>query len=136
MSAENLEIVRRSTELWNGGDFDGLRELFAPDVVLHIPEGLPDQGPFCGADEVVNQYRRMGEDFSLHLEGTDSEARGDWVIVRYRWTVRGDYSGIEGEFRYTGVFRVRDGKIVEVRYCWNDADALAAAGLAESAGER
>jgi ketosteroid isomerase-like protein len=132
MSQENVDIVRRSTELWNAGDVEGLRELFHPDVVLHIAEGLPEKGPFSGVDEVIKQYRRMGEDFTQHhLESTDSEARGDWVIVRYCWTVRGDYSGIEGELRYTGVFRLRTGKIIEVRYCWDHAEALAATGLSE-----
>jgi ketosteroid isomerase-like protein len=132
MSEENLEVVRRSTELWNAGDVEALRGLFHPDAVLHIPEGLPEKGPFSGVDQVINQYRRMGEDFSQHhLESTDTEARGDCVIVRYCWIVRGDHSGIGGELRYTGIFRLRDGKITEVRYCWDHDEALAAAGLRE-----
>jgi ketosteroid isomerase-like protein len=132
MSHENVEIVRRSTELWNAGEVDALRELFHPDAVLHIPEGLPETGPFSGVDQVIEQYRRMGEDFSQHhLEHTDTEGRGDCVIVRYCWSVRGDYSGIGGELRYTGVFRLRAGKIIEVRYCWDDAEALEAMGLSE-----
>jgi ketosteroid isomerase-like protein len=132
MSEENVEVVERSTELWNAGDVEGLRQLFDPDVVLHIPEGGPEKGPFSGVDQVVSQYRRMGEDFSQHhLESTDTEARGDRVIVRYHWTVRGDHSGIGFELRYTGVFRLRNGKIVEARYGWDHAEVLEAAGLSE-----
>jgi ketosteroid isomerase-like protein len=132
MSQENVEIVRRSTEVWNAGDLEGLRELFHPDAVLHVPEGFPEQGPFVGADEVINQYRRLGEDFSEHhLESTDMEASGDYVIVQYRWTIRADRSGIGAELRYAGTFRLRDGKIVEVRYYWDHTAAIEAVGLSE-----
>jgi ketosteroid isomerase-like protein len=132
MSQENVEIVRRSTELWNAGDVGALRELLHPEAVLHIPEGLPEKGPFSGADEVIDQYRRMHEAFTHHdLVSTNIEARGDWVIVRYCWSMQGAHSGIEGELRYTGVFRLREGKIIEVRYCWDEAEALEAAGLRE-----
>ncbi len=132
MSQENVEIVRRSTELWNAGDLDGLRELFHADAVLHMPEGFPEKGPFVGVDEVIKQYRRLGEDFSQHhLESTHTEASGDSVLVRYCWTVRGDHSGIGAELRYTGSFRLRDGKIVEVRYDWDHSAAFQGAGLSE-----
>jgi ketosteroid isomerase-like protein len=132
MSQENVEIVRRSTELWNAGNVEGLRELFHPYAVLHVPEGLPEKGPFSGVDQVIQQYQRMHEAFTNHdLQSTDTEARGDCVIVRYCWHMRGAYSGVEGELRYTGVFRLSAGKIIDVRYCWDDAEALEAAGLAE-----
>jgi ketosteroid isomerase-like protein len=132
MSEENVEIVRRSTELWNAGDVEGLRELFHPDVVLHVPEGMPEKGPFTGADEVIDQYRRLGENFTQHhLESTEAEAPGDRVVVTYCWTVRGDYSGVGAELRYTGIFRLRSGKITEVRYYWDHTEALEAAGRSE-----
>jgi ketosteroid isomerase-like protein len=130
MSQETVEIVRRSTELWNAGDLEGLRELFDPDAVLHVPEGFPEKGPFSGVDQVIKQYRRLGEDFSQHhLESTDIEASGNDVIVQYCWTVRADHSGIGAELRYTGIFRLRTRKIIEVRYYWDHAAALEAAGL-------
>jgi ketosteroid isomerase-like protein len=132
MSEENVEVVRRSTELWNAEDIEGLRELFHPDAVLHVPEGFPEKGPFSGVDQVINQYRRLGENFSQHhLESTDTEASGEYVIVRYCWTVRGDHSGIGAELRYTGIFRLRTEKIIEVRYYWDHAAALESAGLSE-----
>jgi ketosteroid isomerase-like protein len=132
MSEENLEVVRRSTELWNAGNLDGLRELFHPDAVLHVPEGFPEKGPFSGVDQVINQYRRLGEDFTEdHLESTDTEARGDRVIVAYRRTVRAAHSGVGAELRYTGIFRLRSGKIIEVRYFWDHTEALEAAGSSD-----
>jgi ketosteroid isomerase-like protein len=132
MSEGNVEVVRRSTELWNAGDVEALRELFHPDVVLHVPEGMPEKGPFSGLDQVISQYRRLGEDFTEdHLEGTYTEAPDDCVIVRYCRTLRGDRSGIGAELRYTGTFRLRSGKIVEVRYHWDHSEALEAAGLRE-----
>ncbi len=34
MSPENVEVVRRSTEAYNRGDFDGMLEYWAPGAVL------------------------------------------------------------------------------------------------------
>jgi ketosteroid isomerase-like protein len=132
MSEENVEVVRRSTELWNAGDMEGLRELFHPDAVLYVPEGFPEKGPFSGVDQVIKQYRRLGEDFPEdHLEHIDTEARGDRVMVRYRRTVRSEHSGVGAELRYTGIFRFRTGKIIEVRYYWDHTVALEAPGRSE-----
>jgi hypothetical protein len=58
-------------------------------------------------------------------------AAGDWVVVGYTWRVRG---GRERNREPTGrasAYRISDGRIIEIRFCWNGQEALEAAGLTD-----
>jgi ketosteroid isomerase-like protein len=126
---QNLARVRRAVDIWNSGDLTRLTEVYAPDIVVHPPAGWPEPGPFTGVDAAVRELQRLAEDFGEnHLDASGLEDRGDVVLARFRWLVRADHSGIEGEFRISAILRFREGKIVELRYYREDAEALEAIG--------
>jgi ketosteroid isomerase-like protein len=130
MAEQNIGIVRRYFELVNDRDLDALAALYDPDAVLYAPRGWPEPGPWRGREAIMQQLRRLLADFgeqTLTIE--EIAAHGDWVLTRHVWSVRGDRSGIETEFRNSAAFRLRAGKLIEARYYWEHADALSAAGL-------
>jgi ketosteroid isomerase-like protein len=131
MSQENIEVVRTYLKLWNAGDMEGVRELHDPDAVMEIPPDWPEPGPFVGRDAVVrqlNQARAAFDSDSVEFL-SDLVAIGDRVIVRTGW--HGSGRGPQSEMEWTNVFTIRDGRFINVRYFWDHAEALDAAGLRE-----
>jgi ketosteroid isomerase-like protein len=59
LSPENVEVVRRVYYTWNAGDMTALRDLCAPDVVMHHPEGWPEPGPSAGREAVCANGSRF-----------------------------------------------------------------------------
>ncbi len=126
-----MEIVRNYVKVWNAGDMEGVRELYDPDAVMEGAPGWPEPGPFVGRDAVMQQLSRVRDAFdSDYLEFlSDLVAVGDRVIVRVAW--HGVGSGPQSDMEWTTVFTIRDGRIRNVEYFWDHAEALEAAGLRE-----
>jgi ketosteroid isomerase-like protein len=59
MSQENVEVVRRSFEVWNAGDMDALREMQDPGIIWRGPEGWPEPGPYAGREAVMRQVNQL-----------------------------------------------------------------------------
>ena len=131
MSQQNVEIAEALFDAWNAGDMDAVRELFAPDVVVRTPEGWPEPGPYVGRDAVMRQLEQnrgaWDADMIEPIKGFIGVA--DRVIGHYLW--RGAGRGPETEFELTFVATVRDGKILNLEYFWDHAEALKATGLSE-----
>jgi len=132
MSQENVEIVRSGFAAWNAGDMDALADLFADDIVLRLPEGWPEPGPYVGRDEAIRQFKQNREVFeSDRLEPiTEFMGAGDRVLVRLIWRGMGG-EGPESALEWTILCSVRRGRVVSIEYFWDHAEALEAAGLRE-----
>ena len=131
MSQENVEVVRAAFEAWNAGDMDALRELYDPDVIVRMPEGWPEPGPFVGREAVMRQFEQIRETWdadALELISDFIDA-ADRVVVRYIW--RGAGHGPEANMEMTGVYTVRKGRIFDMEYFWDHAEALETLGLSE-----
>jgi ketosteroid isomerase-like protein len=136
MLPENLDAVRHSYERWNANDPAWADDVLHDDVVFTPIEDWIEPGPFKGRAAAIEQFRRLREDFGQdHLEAEEINAHGDCVVVKNIWTVRGDHSGIEGEFRNTSVLRFREGLVVEMTFYREHADALRAVGAGEPAAD-
>ena len=59
MSQENVEIVRRSMELWNEGDLAAFVALHHPDVVVVPPDTRPDGEVSRGREAWLRQGMRI-----------------------------------------------------------------------------
>jgi ketosteroid isomerase-like protein len=131
MSQENVEIVRRYLEVWNASDMEGVQELYDPDAVMVVAPDWPEPGPFVGRHAVMQQLSKARDAFeSDSLEFlSDLVAVGDRVIVRVAW--HGVGRGPQSDMEWTNVFTIRDGRILNVEYFWDHAEALEAVGLSE-----
>ena len=131
---ENKALVRRFyEEVWNKGNLDAAEAIFAEDYVRHdLRPGLGLSGP-AGQKKIAADFRAAFPDVRNTVDLMVAE--GD--LVAARWTTTGTHTGPWGEVAPTGkaarfagvnIFRIRDGRVVEL---WNHRDDL---GLMQQVG--
>ncbi len=126
MSVEqNKAIVRRFyEELWNRGNGDAAFDLIAEDYVRHdLRPGNPLPGP-AGQKQIALDFRKAFPDLKFVVDLLIAE--GDYVAAR--WTMSGTHQGQWGnvpptgkhaEFSGVNIFRIANGKVIEI---WNHRD--------------
>jgi ketosteroid isomerase-like protein len=132
MSEENLELVRRASELWSEGDLDAWAELHDPNVEVTPPAGWPEGEDPQGIEAWRRQADRLREPWE-HVRIEIDELRpaeGNRVVSRFRYVTQGR-DGMSFDTPMAAVFVLADGKVVRNDYFWDFADALEAAGLSE-----
>ena len=124
---ENKSLIRRfCEEVWNHGRLDVVMEIFAEDYVRHdLRPGNPLPGPE-GQKRIAADFRAAFPD--LHMTLDLIAAEGDLVVTR--WTTAGTHTGQWGSIAPTGkravfsgvnIYRIKNGKVVEL---WNHRDDL------------
>jgi ketosteroid isomerase-like protein len=133
MSEENVEVVLEGIRRFEAFDFGGVSRRWHPDSWITGPEGWPERGPFEGRDAVLGQFRRLAADWGKNRVSSIQVVadRADWVVVTFRWEVRGERSGAATASNLAAAYRLREGKISEAHFRWTPEDALEAAGLSE-----
>jgi ketosteroid isomerase-like protein len=132
MSQENVEVVRRSLDAFQRGDFDAAMEALDPRVEYDLTH-FPDGKVYLGHDGVREAFRiwlGTWEDYRQEIDEV-IDLGEDEVVVVLREFGRGKGSGIEVERPTAGVWTLRDGKAVRIRFYAGKAEALEAAGLSE-----
>jgi ketosteroid isomerase-like protein len=128
----NVEIVLEFLRLAEANDVEGAAALLHPEITGTAPPGWPEQGPFEGRDVAVAETNRLTDWGENRITDIDLVADdGDWVVVAYRWHVRGAGSGITTQLDVAQAVRVKEGHIIEWQSRWNRDEALEAAGLSE-----
>jgi ketosteroid isomerase-like protein len=129
VSAENVEIVRRSIEAYLAGDNAAALEAYDPAVVFDAtvrPEGQIYHGR-AGVAEAMRVWTGAWEDFRIEpIEFIDA---GDRVLFIERESGRGKGSGVEIDQIGYILFTLRDGLIVHWKGMLDRDEAFAAAGL-------
>ena len=129
MSHEALDIVRSSAERWNAGDFEGMFELYADDMVVVTGEHWPEANQVMeGKDafrESTQEWLELWQ--SVELETDHVEAYADRVVAQGHWRSTGRVSGVEGTMPVHMVLTVRDGKIARLEWYPDHDRAVAAA---------
>ena len=131
MSQENVAVVEAMGDAWNARDMEALRALYDPEVIVRVPAGWPEPGPFVGREAVMRQWERNRESWdadTFEAVGDLIDA-GDRVIVRLTWTGVG--RGPRTQLEFTAVYTVRRGRISYQESFWDHAEALEAVGLSE-----
>jgi len=131
MSQENVEVVLRAFDAWNEGDIDAIRRLYAEDV--EIETGITELGrTFEGDDPIGRWVAELQETWAeVHYEAERVFEADDVVVSFYRGIGVGRKTGIEVVREFTGVYRIRDGKIASERVYLDREEALEAVGLSE-----
>lgn len=135
MSTEDHKaLVRRFyDEVWNGGNLDTAREVFADDYVRHDLRPTKAAPGGAGMAAIAGAFRTAFPDLRMEVDVLIAEA--DFVAAR--WTSTGTFTGAWGDVAPTGrratfsgvnIFRFADSHVVEL---WNHRDDL---GLMEQVG--
>ena len=116
------ELARR----FRAGDREGARALLHPDLHIDQPASLPHGGSHHGPDGMD----AMGALFAQHWERTigepDVRSCGDTAVqvTTQTWTARA--TGRSATVDVVELFRVAEGRIVEIRVFQQDTHALLA----------
>jgi uncharacterized protein len=131
MSQENVEIVRRVFEAFEHGGIDAALPFYDPDVTWETADDEPDAGTYHGHEGIRTLVGRWVEAFDLHLEPEEFIDAGEHVVIPYQLYARAKSTGMEISAPETWVFRMRNGKVIEVQEYRERAEALEAVGLSE-----
>jgi ketosteroid isomerase-like protein len=132
MSQENMEIVREQFEATNRGEFARPMAYWADDIELVVEVGL-NSGTYIGRDTVGDWFGDWFRMFGggVHFDLREMRGAGDAVAVAADHSVRGSRSGIELTETFYYEYRLRDGRIVRIRFHPSWREALEAVGLSE-----
>jgi ketosteroid isomerase-like protein len=127
MESDSGSVVRAQFDATNRRDWTAAMDAYDDDVELLVPSDfLLADGTFRGRDAVGQWFGDWFRTFSggFRFDIIDLRDQGERVALWARHTARGSHSGAEvvGEFFYE--YRVRDSKIVYVRFCASWAEAL------------
>ncbi len=134
MSQENVEVVRRLIDDWNGRDREAWMALSHPDVewssaILRQVEG--GDAVHRGRAEVGQFWDEWHALWDLDIEVSESRDLGDTVLVLAQLRTRGKSSGAEVERSIGYTFEFEDGLVRRARAYPSPEEALEAAGLSE-----
>lgn len=113
MAHPNEELARRGYEAFGKGDMDTLNELFADDIVWHVPGRNALAGDYRGKDEVIGLFGKTAEisGGTFKLEIHDLLANDEHVVALVRAT--GQREGSSLDDNAVQVLHVKDGKVTE-----------------------
>jgi uncharacterized protein len=112
----NENLLRREYEARAARDDGALAEVFAEDVVWHVPGRNSIAGENRGIDEVMEYIRRrreLADDGAFEITVHDVLANDEHGLVIA--TGRATRGGNAVQWRAHGLYRFRDGRIAE---CW------------------
>lgn len=110
----NQELVEKAFAAYLKGDFDGLGDMMAEDLVWHVSGRSMLAGSYRGRDEVFGYFRRVLEltRGAFAPEGHDILGSDDHAIVLMR--VRGSRMGRVLDARLFLIVHVREDRMAEV----------------------
>lgn len=126
-----LDVVHSMYQCFKSGDMEKLRnEIFAEDLIWHLPGRSPIAGDKNGMNEVLGFFgslRKLG----LAVTPEGMTALGDEKVAEF-YHATGSANGVELMAYNCNLYTVRDNRIVEVQVFMSDQygyDAFAWAGF-------
>jgi ketosteroid isomerase-like protein len=122
-----LEIVESMYRSWAEGDFVEVLCAMDPEIRVHRHDGLPYDSEMVGREAMAATVRDILSDWRrLDITPERSTSAGEDVLVFGSYEGEGRVTGFHFEDRFTHVWRVRDGRAVEVGFYRSPADAMRA----------
>jgi ketosteroid isomerase-like protein len=115
VSQENVEVVRRAFEAWDGVGVTAALAFVDPNAEMQLGSATLDEGVIRGREAIGAYLTSVVEEFweSFGIEHTNYESMGPrHVVVDVRLSGRGRVSGAAVEQRFVEAFEVRGGRIV------------------------
>ncbi len=119
----NASLLRRTYEAFAQRDLKTLGELFADEVVWHVPGRSALSGTFRGQDQVFAYFRNLREmsGGTFKAEARDFMTSDERVVSLEHLT--GERDGKTLDIELALVVRVRNGQIAEARDFFSDPNA-------------
>lgn len=124
--ANNLKVIRRVFEAFAAGDFETVKNTFAPEAHYHhAPLGIFD-GDYKGQQAIMEFFGRIASESggTFRSEPIAIAASGNRAFVLYRATAKRAEKAIDGNDVL--VFTLQDGLVTEAIICPSDYPKLAA----------
>jgi uncharacterized protein len=132
MSKENMDIVRRTYEATNSGDYDTAESYIHPEIEFHTYGRSPEAGVYRGKEAVREYNEGLFQRFeSIRFELEELVDAGDRVVVVTTQRAKPKGSQQEMNVRVAEVWTIREGLLAERRSYSTRNEALEAAGLRE-----
>jgi len=130
MSREDVEVVRRSLEVFERDGLEGLLRHLDSDTEWTTTGSYIRRATYRGHEGMRRYFGSMLDEFEdVRIEPVEFIDAGEKVIVIIRISGRGKRSGAPVELTLVSVGSVRNGKTVQVRNYPSRDEALEAAGL-------
>src|SRR5262245_9010679 len=133
MSQENVEVVRRITDVMDAQGFEAALPVFLeaahPDVEWREDPAWPGSATYRGVEQVRRLILDRMDTLDFAQQTEDVIDVDDKVVTHVRWVGRGKASGAQGELSMTMVWTLRDQAITRLEFFLDRAAALEAAGL-------
>ena len=130
MSQEHVKIAKQGNEALARGDWEAVAAIMDPHVLLRPDPGWPEQHIY-GREAVIAFIRGTQESGGADLRIEDILDLGDRLLVRYRWIMRGQQSGVVGDVRFSEIATFREGSVILIELFREHEQALKAVGLEE-----
>jgi uncharacterized protein len=132
MSRANVEVVKRGYEALDRGDMAAALEGFDPSIEWWDRSDALNPTVVRGHEGMRKMWAEIAESFAeWRMEPKEFIDAGDYVVVPLDHVMRGRASGALIEGHEVHMFKLRDGKVTELREYQTKAEALEAVGLAE-----
>jgi uncharacterized protein len=127
VNGAGLEVVKRFGEALHDKRMDQARSLLHDNLVVHEAGGLPYSGDYRGPQGFVDLLATMNEYLELTPGPIVRDVLSDGTIVsRFRLTFTARDSGRTAEMSLVELYRISDGRIVELDVYYKDPSAVAA----------
>jgi ketosteroid isomerase-like protein len=139
VSGENLELAREGYELLNRGEIDRFMEFIHPEYEFHTGVQVPSiprvvRGPEELRAWIQQWYVEPWEE-QLHMEVERIQELEDGrVLALLTLRAKGRESGVQVDTEYAHIFTFRDGLCYRLDGFPSWKQALAVAGIRETAG--
>jgi ketosteroid isomerase-like protein len=130
MAQTNVDRLQAGYEALGRGDYESVRELLDPKIVLRDRPEAPDARSYRGYEGMLVTLRDTSDSFEdFRLDPEQFFEHADKIVVILSMTGRGRTSGVPVEERIAHLWTLRAGLAIELRAFTDPADALQAAGL-------
>ena len=137
MSQENVEVVRRVTDVMDAEGFEAALPIFLeathPDVEWREDPAWPGSATYRGTEQVRQVILDRMDTLDFDQQTEELISVDDKVVALVRWIGRGKTSGAQGEISMAMVWTVRDQAITRLEFFLDRSHALAVVGLSREA---
>ena len=132
MSEENVEVVRRVTDVMEAEGFAAALPIFLnaahPDVEWREDPAWPGFATYRGIEQVRQVILDRMDTLDFDQQTEELISVDDKVVALVRWRGRGKASGAQGEISMAMVWTVREQAITRIEFYLDRARALQAVG--------